>query len=104
MNTQRPEQNYSYLVPVRTTGTIANRRCGLRTDWPWASNWPTPEPLRSPDFGKRDPLLAAFVCESLRRTMPTTEWTWRKPRRHIPAFVGWIVVALIAWALLAGGR
>lgn len=75
-----------------------------RGQWPARGDWPQPEPLRCIAWGRPDRALAAFVCRSLERTMPAAPWAWHKPRMHLPAALGWFIVAVICAATLIAGR
>lgn len=68
-------------------------------------NWPKPEPLRGAAHGTRDAALASAVFDWIEHATPGAAWHWTKPRRHVPAAVGWIAVAVAVIALLMiGGR
>jgi len=52
-------------------------------------------------WGKPDRKLAMAVCWEVERAMPCTLWTWA-PRAYVPRWVGWLAVALLVLAVLAG--
>lgn len=84
---------------------IPKRKRGKRPPAKAQGHWPTPTPLAHDcEWGKPDRALAAFVCRSLERTMPGELWHWHKPRVHIPAALGWFIVAAVAAATLIAGR
>lgn len=76
-----------------------------KPQWPTTGEWPTPAPLRPVQWGKPDPALGALVCRNLEHTMPPEVlWTWRARKAHIPGIVGWLVLAGIIAATVAGFR
>jgi hypothetical protein len=95
--------NVTPIRPRKADAKPAKRRKGKRpAAWPSRCNWPTPEPLRPIPWGKPDRILGFMVCRSVERSMPATPWQWEARRAYLPAFLGWIIVAALLAALLAG--
>lgn len=99
-----PDRRFAVVPPTAQEAEGAPARRRRRYRKPGARRvprWPAPPALQPVPWGKPDEILGRALCAYLAATMPGPRWhyTSEHPARAVG---GWIALAFVALAILAG--